>query len=97
MASIIICKKPDGRILVNAVPDEAAGAYEQDAVQAASVDEAAKMAADALRDEQTHTGAAGEEDLPADGDAAPEGAEGMPMESRDDQMAAGFTRAKKGY
>lgn len=91
MPAIIICTKPDGRILVSAMP-EAPPEYEQDAQEAASLDEALKLARDVLGEGQPATG----DEPPAEGDQ-PAGTEGMPMGSAEDQMAAGFSRAKKGY
>jgi hypothetical protein len=93
MPAIIICTKPDGRILVSAmaeVPPE----YEQDALEVASLDEAASLMQDVLGEGEATTGEMQEE--PAEQEEV-SGAEGMPMESAEDQMAAGFTRAKKGY
>lgn len=99
MAAIIICKKPDGAVYVNAVPDDIAAQLEADAVPAASVEEAAKLATDTLNEGGAAPGEGEQPQAQAEPQEqeAPEGAEGMPMESREDEMAAGFARAKKGY
>lgn len=108
MPCVIICTTPDGKILVNAAGDEAAQQYLQDAVPAASLDEALAMAKDVLgegetpgQEAQEPAGEHGREEGGGDSGAypqqAPSGAEGMPMATPEDQMAAGFKRAKKGY
>lgn len=102
---IVICQKPDGSVEVAAHPGEASPELLQDAQQASDMDEALQLARDVLgqagqgAEPSVDTPNAGN-DAPADeeyGAAAPSGAEGMPMESEEDQMAAGFKRANKGY
>jgi hypothetical protein len=98
MSYLIVCKKQDGSLHVAAHPGEASPEMLQDAQPAESVEEAAEMVKAVLGDAgSTHTGTSGETDPPADGDAAPPGAEGMPMETSEDHMEAGFQRAKRGY
>lgn len=101
MPYIVICKKPDGSIEVAAHADEAPPELLQDAQPAASVDEAAQLVKDVLgegeasgADQGTPEGSAPDQQSDT---TAPSGAEGMPMATRDDQMAAGYARAKKGY
>lgn len=109
MPYIVICKKADGSIEVAAHPGEATPEMLQDAQPAASVEEAAQMARDVLGEgggaEQPGGMMHGEGmdkqmQMPMEEGGMPmsmPGAEGMPMESREDQMAAGFKRARKGY
>lgn len=100
MPYLVICQKPDGSIEVAAHPGEATPEMLADAQPAASVDEAAQMVRDTLGGQEGATGeqppAPGAESSGEDSGEMP-GAEGMPMDTRDDQMAAGFQRARKGY
>jgi hypothetical protein len=87
---VIICKTDDGKILVNAAGGEQAQAYLEGATEVPSLEEAVAMVPEVLG----AVPAAGEGEQEQ---AAPSGSEGMPMATPEDQMEAGFHRAKKGY
>jgi hypothetical protein len=101
MPAILICQKPDGRILVAAMPEEAVGQYEQDAVEAASLEEAATMVTDVLGGAPAEGGEAPSSEMGETTDAGetptPQGAQPQPEEEEDDPMQRGFDRARAGY
>jgi len=96
-ACVIVCKTSDGRILVNAAGGDAAQQYLQDAIEVPSVEEAAAMVSSVLGEGGEEAGEQGKPAATDKAPAAPAGAEGMPMGTEEEQMEAGYKRARKGY
>lgn len=99
MPAVLICTKPDGRIVVAAMAEPPPG-YEEGAVEAASLEEATRLAQDLLGGEneaaEGSTSTPGEE--AAEGTNTGPGDGNRPVGDDDLQtpMQAGFSKARRG-